>query len=81
MSALMMSSLRLYLSTGLLSREYSCDSTTTGLQYVVYDDTTTHSTTTEVTEVIEITVRLRYNYDPTTTYRARHASIRREQKN
>jgi len=33
-----------------------------------YDDTTTHSTTTEV---IEITIRLRYDYDPTTTYRAR----------
>jgi len=45
-----------------------------------YDDTTTHSTTTEV---IEITIRLRYDYDPTTTYRARllpFDAIRREQK-
>jgi len=29
-----------------------------------YDDTTSHSPTTEV---IEITIRLRYDYDPTTT--------------
>jgi len=35
---------------------------------VRYDDTTTHSTTTEV---IEITIRLRYDYGPTTTYHAR----------
>jgi len=45
-----------------------------------YDDTTTHSTTTEV---IEITMRLRYDYNPTTTYRARlltSDAIRREQK-
>jgi len=38
-----------------------------------YDDNTTHSTTTEV---IEIKIWLRYNYDPTMTYRA--ASIRQE---
>ena len=34
-------------------------------------------------EVIEITIRLRYDYDPTTTYRARlfpFDAIRREQK-
>ena len=54
-----------------LSRDYSCDSTTIRLRY---NDTTTHSTTTEV---IEITIRLRYDYDPTTTYRA-PASIRRD---
>jgi len=37
-----------------------------------YDDTTTHSTTTRV---IEITIRLRYDYDPTTTYlRARYVA-------
>ena len=47
------------------ARDRNCDSTTTRLQYVVYDDTTTHSTTTEV---IEITIRLRYDY---TTHRAR----------
>jgi len=54
-----------------------CDSTTLRLRY---DDTTTHSTTTEV---IEITIRLRYDYDKTTTYRARLLpldAIRREQK-
>ena len=58
----------------------SCDSTTTRLRYVVYDDTTTHSTTTEV---IEITIRLWYDYDPTTTYRVRLLPfdfIRREEK-
>ena len=48
-----------------LSRDHNCDSTTIRLRY---DDTTTHSTTTEV---IEITIRLRSDYDPTTTYRAR----------
>ena len=56
------------------------DSTTTRLRYVVYDDTTSHSTTTEV---IEITIRLRYDHEPTTTYRARllpFDAIRREQK-
>jgi len=42
-----------------LSRDYNCDSTTIRLRY---DDTTTHSTTTEV---IEITIRLRYDFDPT----------------
>ena len=42
-----------------------------------YDDTTTHLTTTEV---VEITIRLRHDYDPTTTYRARLDAIRREQK-
>ena len=45
-----------------------------------YDDTTTHSTTTEE---IKITIRLRYDYDPTATYRARllpFDAIRREQK-
>jgi len=47
---------------------HNCDSITTTLRYVVYDDTTAYSTTTEV---IEITIRLRYDYDPTTTYRAR----------
>ena len=44
-----------------------------------YDDTTTHLTTTEV---IEITIRLRYDYDPTMTYRAHllpFDAIRREQ--
>jgi len=44
----------------VLSRDHNCDSTTTRLRYVVYDDTTTHSTTTEV---IEITIRLRYDND------------------
>jgi len=39
---------------------HNCDSTTTRLRHVVYDDATTHSTTTEV---IEITIRLRYDYD------------------
>jgi len=66
--------------TYIVNREYNCVSTTTRLRYVVYDDTTTHSTTTEV---IEITIRLRYDYDPTTTYRARllpFDAIRREQK-
>ena len=60
-----------------LSRDYNCDSTTIRLRC---DDTTTHSTTTEV---IEITIRLRYDYDPTTTYRARlfpFDAIRREEK-
>jgi len=45
-----------------------------------YDDTTTHSTTTEV---VEITIRLQYDYDPTTTDRARllpFDAIQREQK-
>jgi len=54
----------------MLSRDYNCDSTTIWLRY---DDTTTHSTTTEV---IEITIRLRYDYDVSTA----PASIRREQK-
>jgi len=45
----------------LLSHDYNCDSTTIRLRY---DDTTTHSTTTEV---IEITIRLWYVYDKTTT--------------
>ena len=61
----------------VLSRDYNCDSTTIRLRH---DDTTTLSTTTEV---IEITIRLRYDYDPTTTYRARLLSfdaIRRQQK-
>jgi len=31
--------------------------------------------------VITIAIRLRYDYDPTTTYRAHLLSIRREQKN
>ena len=40
----------------------NCDSITTRLRYVVlvYDNTTTHSTTTKV---IEITIRLQYDYD------------------
>ena len=45
----------------VLSLYHSCDSATIRLRY---DDTTTHSTTTEV---IEITIRLRYDYDMTTT--------------
>ena len=45
------------LHSQLLGRDYNCDSTTIRLRY---DDTTTHSTTTEV---IEITIRLRYDYD------------------
>ena len=44
-----------------LSRDHNCDSTTIRLRH---DATTTHSTTTEV---IEITIRLRYDYDKTTT--------------
>jgi len=44
-----------------LNRDYNCDSTTIRLRY---DDTTTHSTTTEV---IEITIRMRYDYDKTMT--------------
>ena len=59
----------------LLSRNYSCDSTTIRLRY---DDTTTHSTTTEV---IEITIcvrfsaiRLRSDYDVSRA----SASIRRD---
>ena len=43
------------------------------LRYVVYDDSTTHST---MTEVIEITIRLRYDYDVSCA----PVSIRREQK-
>jgi len=39
----------------------SSDSTTIRLRY---DDTTTHSTTTEV---MEVTIRLRYDYDKNTT--------------
>jgi len=39
----------------------NCDSTTIRVRH---DDTTTHSTTTEV---IEITIRLRYDYDKTMT--------------
>ena len=52
----------------IVSLYHNSDSTTTRLGYVVYNDTAAHSTTTEV---IEITIRLRYDYDPTTTYRAR----------
>jgi len=48
---------RLMSTMNNLSREYNCDSTTIRLRY---DDTTTHSTTTKV---IEITTRLRYDYD------------------
>ena len=44
-----------------LSRDYNCDSTTIRLRY---DDTTTHSTTTEV---IEITICVRFDCDTTTT--------------
>ena len=54
-----------------LSRDYNCDSTTTRLGYVVYYDTTTHSTTTEV---VEIMIRLRYDYDVSRA----PASIRRD---
>jgi len=53
----------------LLSRDHNCDSTTIRLRH---DDTTTHSTTTEMIEITsmkwyEITIRLRYDYDKTTT--------------
>jgi len=44
-----------------LSRDYNCDSTTIRLRY---DDTTTHSTTTEV---IEITICVGFDCDTTTT--------------
>ena len=44
-----------------LSLYHNCDSTTIRLQY---DDTTTHST---MTEVIEITVCIRFDCDTTTT--------------
>ena len=51
-----------------LSRDYNCDSSTIRLRY---DDTTMHSTTTEVIEITicvrfdcdTTTIRLRYNYD------------------
>jgi len=62
---------------------HNCDLTTTRLRYVVYDDTTTHSTTTEV---IEITICVRFDCD-TTTIRLRRIArllpfdtIRRQQK-
>jgi len=59
---------------------HNCDSTT------VYDDTTTHSTMTEHGSDRNYdmrSIRLRYDHDPTTTYRARllpFDAIRREQK-
>jgi len=64
-----------------ISLYHNRDSTTTRL---LYDDTTTHSTTTEVIKITMCSIRLRYDYDPTTTYRARLLpidAIRREQKN
>jgi len=48
-------------TTPLKSRDYNCDSTTMRLRY---DDTTTHSTTTEV---IEIRICVRFDCDMTTT--------------
>ena len=45
----------------LLSLYHNCDSTTTRL---IYDDTTMHSTTTEV---IEITICVPFDFDTTTT--------------
>jgi len=60
-----------------LQLRFDYDTSTIRLRY---DDTTTHST---ATEVIEITIRLRYDCDPTTTYCARllpFDAIRREQK-
>jgi len=63
-----------------LSRDYNCDSTTIRLRY---DDTMTHSTTTEVIEITMCSIRLRYDYDRTTAYRAcllPFDAIRREQK-
>ena len=64
-----------------LSRDYNCDSTTirlrydtttTRLRYVVYDDTTTHSTTTEV---IEIAIRLRNDYDVSRAPVSKHSNV------
>jgi len=61
----------------IVSLYHNCDSTTTRLRC---DDTTTHSTTTEV---IEITICVRFDCDTTTSYCARLLpldAIRRQQK-